>query len=304
VGADFTRVERAVMVPLEGIGERLAAGGALTRPEAQQLLETKNLIAVGALADDVRARVNGGDVTFLRVLDVAAEGPLPAIPSGTGEVRIAGLRPDAANAEARVREVVSAAGGIPVTACALHEMTGDLAGRLRHAGLSMVATAGVDRLLDTGLVDEVRGAGLDVARWTVDSYDPLPPLDLFERVRCLGDLRCFAPLPETIDPALPTTGYDDVKLIALARAYLPNVRVVSVDWSRYGPKLAQVALTFGAADLDGVAAAEPAGANLLGPRRTALEEVKRNILAASRRPVLRNAWFQPLEAAGPAIAGS
>ena len=290
------------MAPLEGLGERLAAGGALTRSEAQQLLETKNLIAVGALADEVRARVNGTDVTFLRVLDVAADGPLPPIPGGTGEIRIAGLRPDAPNAEARVREVVSAAGAIPVTACALHEMTGDLARRLRRAGLSMVATALVDRLLDTRLVDEVRGAGLDVARWAVDSYDPLPPLDLFERVQRLGDLRGFAPLPETIDPALPTTGYDDVKLIALARAYLPNVRAVSVDWSRYGPKLAQVALTFGAADLDGVAAVEPAGANLLGPRRATIEEVKRNILAAARRPVPRNAKFEPLETAGAATS--
>ena len=52
----------------------------------------------------------------------------------------------------------------------------------------------------------------------------------------------------------PTTGYDDVKMVALARLAAPNIPSIQVDWPRYGPKLAQVALTFGADDLDGVSA--------------------------------------------------
>jgi aminodeoxyfutalosine synthase len=213
-------------------------------------------------------------------------------------VRITELRPDAPHAEARVREVVAAAAKIPVSACALHELTGDLARRLRDAGLSLVATAAVDRLLDVRLVEDVQRAGLGIARWTVQSYDPLPPLDLFERAGALGELRAFAPLPTVIDPSAPTTGYDDVKLVAVARVVLPGVRSISIDWSLYGPKLAQVALTFGAADLDGVAV-EQSAVNLLGPRRAALEEVRRNIRAASRIPVQRDARFDPI-LAGPA----
>jgi hypothetical protein len=282
----------------EEIGERLAGGGTLRRAEAEQLLETRNLIAVGMLADDVRRRVNGDEVTFVRVLDVPAEGPIPSIPPDTGEVRIAGLPADAPHAEARVRDVAAAAGNIPVSACALHELTGDVARRLREAGLALVASASIDRLIAPGLAEEVRRAGLEIARWTVQSYDPLPLLDLCERAGAFGDLRAFAPLPAVIDPTAPTTGYDDVKLVAMARLVLPRVRAISVDWSLYGPKLAQVALTFGASDLDGVPA-ETGAANLLGPRRAVLEEVRRNIRAASRIPVQRDAWFEPMVTAWP-----
>jgi aminodeoxyfutalosine synthase len=283
---------------LEEIGSRLAAGGTLTRAEAERLFQTRDLIAIGMLADDARSRMNGDEVTFLRVLDVPAEGPLPLVPPDTGEVRITGLRPDEPHAEARVREVVAAAAKVPVSACALHELTADLARRLRAAGLSLVATAAVDRLVDWRLVEDVQRAGLGIARWTVQSYDPLPPLDLFEKAAALEEPRSFAPLPTAIDPSAPTTGYDDVKLVALARLLLPGVKSISIDWSLYGPKLAQVALTFGAADLDGVTAEQSAG-NLLGPRRAVLEEVMRNIRAASRRPVQRDARFDPI-LAGPA----
>ena len=61
----------------------------------------------------------------------------------------------------------------------------------------------------------------------------------------------------------PTTGYEDVKMVALARLAAPNVPSIQVDWRRYGPKLAQVALTFGADDVDGVSPSDDA------PGRTA-----------------------------------
>jgi 2-iminoacetate synthase ThiH len=52
---------------------------------------------------------------------------------------------------------------------------------------------------------------------------------------------------------------------------------VQVDWRRYGPKLAQVALGVGADDLDGVTPIDDAA---LGPRRAAAEDVRRNIVSA------------------------
>ncbi len=55
---------------------------------------------------------------------------------------------------------------------------------------------------------------------------------------------------------------------------------------QYGPKLAQVALTFGANDVDRVS---PVDDDSLGRRRTALEDVKRNIIAAGFTPVERAA---------------
>jgi aminodeoxyfutalosine synthase len=74
-----------------------------------------------------------------------------------------------------------------------------------------------------------------------------------------------------------------VKLVALARLLVP-VTHVQVDWQRYGPKLAQVALTFGADDLDGVS---PKDVVAEGRRRSPLEEVRRNIIAATSQPVER-----------------
>jgi aminodeoxyfutalosine synthase len=286
-------MESQVTVVLEDIAEKLAAGEALSRDDAERLLATKDLIAVGILADEARRRINGDRVTFLRVVDVAPTGTLPLIPADAGEVRISGLQPDREGSIDRIREVARVAGDVPVSVCALHELSGRLADRLRGAGASFVAEAAVDRLLDRSVLNDVRSAGLEVARWTVQSYDPLPPLDLLEQVRDLDTIPSFAPLSRVIDPSAPTTGYDDVKIVAVARLFLADVRSISVDWALYGPKLAQVALTFGADDLDGVPA-DAGGVNLVGPRRTPLEDVKRNIRAAALSPVQRDLRFRPL----------
>jgi 2-iminoacetate synthase ThiH len=64
-----------------------------------------------------------------------------------------------------------------------------------------------------------------------------------------------------------------------------------VDWSRYGPKLAQVALTVGADDVDAVS---PEDETTEGRRRAPLEEIRRNIRAAGQEPVERTGRFDPL----------
>ena len=68
-----------------------------------------------------------------------------------------------------------------------------------------------------------------------------------------------------------------MKAVALARLAAPNVPSIQIDWLRYGPKLAQVALTFGADDLDNVTASDEAPD---GRRRAPLEECG----AGSRQP--------------------
>ena len=109
--------------------------------------------------------------------------------------------------------------------------------------------------------------------------------------RVVGVVRAFAPLPRAVNPAVPTTGYDDVKRVALARLIVDTVPSIQVDWALYGPKLAQVALTMGADDLDGVSV-EGAGAD--GRRRAPLEEVMANIRSAGLEPVERNGRFDPV----------
>jgi aminodeoxyfutalosine synthase len=48
-----------------------------------------------------------------------------------------------------------------------------------------------------------------------------------------------------------TTGIDDLKSIAVARLFLDNFPHIKAYWVMIGPKLAQVALSFGADDMDG-----------------------------------------------------
>ena len=80
----------------------------------------------------------------------------------------------------------------------------------------------------------------------------------------------------------------DVRAVALARLVVDNVPSIQVDWSRYGPKLAQIALTVGADDVDGVSAEDDESR---GRRRAPLEEIRRNIHAAGQDPVERNGRF-------------
>jgi len=104
-------------------------------------------------------------------------------------------------------------------------------------------------------------------------------------------IRAFAPLPRALNPAAPTTGFDDVRRVALARLIVENVPSIQVDWTLYGPKLAQVALTVGADDVDSVSAEDDAGE---GRRRAPLEEIRRNIRDAGQEPVERNGRFDAL----------
>ena len=89
----------------------------------------------------------------------------------------------------------------------------------------------------------------------------------------------------------PTTGYDDLKQISLARLLVSNIDSIQVDWPLYGPKLAQVALTVGADDIDGVAAVDP---GVLGTRRSPIEEIKGNIRAAGLEAAERDGRFRLL----------
>jgi len=129
---------------------------------------------------------------------------------------------------------------------------------------------------------------------TVQRRPNAHPLSAIRRAielqRATGAARAFAPLPRIIDPSAPSTGYEDVRQVALARLLADNIESIQVDWALYGPKLAQVALSFGADDIDRVS---PADRPELGPRRATLEEILRNIRAASLEPVQRDGRFVP-----------
>jgi aminodeoxyfutalosine synthase len=290
---------------LEAIAARLAAGERLTDREAEALVASHDLVSIGMLADEARARRHGRRTTFVRVFEVRVDGDLPAsVPPQAGEVRLVGKPASVAVAEAAVRAVAAVAGGRPLSGFGLDELKAlartaripleALARHLREAGLEHVAEVPVDRLEDAvAAVQAVVAGGLASPRAVVRARDEATPLASIRRAvelqRATGAIRAFAPLARTGDPAEPSTGYDDVKQIALARLLIDNIPSIQVDWSLHGPKLAQVALTFGADDVDAVS---PIDALELGGRRAPLEEILRNIRAASLEPAQRNGRFE------------
>jgi aminodeoxyfutalosine synthase len=136
-------------------------------------------------------------------------------------------------------------------------------------------------------VRAARDAGVQVPRLTVHEAagDGLRFATLARDIQSsAGGVRAFAPLPRVSSLAQPSTGYDDVKQIAVARLLADNIESIQVDWQLYGPKLAQVALTMGADDVDGVSPLE----GDLGHRRSPIEEIRGNITAAGLEPVERD----------------
>src|SRR5712691_9152262 len=280
---------------------------ALPVTDPESLVHSHDIISIGMLADDLRRRRHGARTTFVRVANVAADVGAPVSrPAAAGEVRIVGVPGSRAAAVERVREVAAVAAGAAISGFSLADLEllsaresvtlRALLEELRAAGLELVAEAPVDRLQDTRRsIEEVNIAGMALARLTVDQSSSADPMPLLKAVadlqRRVAVLRAFAPLPRRLNAAAPTTGYEDVKHVALARLVVDNVPSIQVDWSLYGPKLAQVALTVGADDVDGVSAEDDLTE---GRRRAPLEEIRRNIRAAGLEPVERNGRFDVL----------
>jgi aminodeoxyfutalosine synthase len=94
-----------------------------------------------------------------------------------------------------------------------------------------------------------------------------------------------------------TTGFDDLKNIAVARLMLDNIPHIKAYWIMMTPKVAQVALRFGADDLDGTVVEEKiyhdAGATTSQSMRRG--ELLRLIRLAGREPVERDTLYRPVE---------
>jgi aminodeoxyfutalosine synthase len=94
-----------------------------------------------------------------------------------------------------------------------------------------------------------------------------------------------------------TTGLDDLKNIAVSRLMLDNIPHVKAYWIMMTPKIAQIALRFGADDLDGTVVEEKiyhdAGATTSQSLRRG--ELLRLIRAAGREPVERDTLYRPVQ---------
>jgi aminodeoxyfutalosine synthase len=114
---------------------------------------------------------------------------------------------------------------------------------------------------------------------------------------------CFIPLPfqpanTRVENARGTTGVEDLKTIAVSRLMLDNIAHIKAYWVMLTVKLAQVALYFGADDLDGTVIEEKIGHMAGAESEQALtrSQLERIIVEGGFEPVERDSHFNPLPA--------
>ena len=90
-----------------------------------------------------------------------------------------------------------------------------------------------------------------------------------------------------------TTGFEDLKALAVGRLLLDNVPHIKSYWIMIGPRLAQVGLSFGADDMDGTVTEEKIAhdAGATTAQELTVDELVRLIREAGRRPVERDTVF-------------
>ncbi|MEN8141868.1 MAG: aminofutalosine synthase MqnE [Thermodesulfobacteriota bacterium] len=94
-----------------------------------------------------------------------------------------------------------------------------------------------------------------------------------------------------------TSGVEDLKNIAVARCFLDNFPHIKAYWVMIGPKMAQIALSFGADDVDGTVKEEiithMAGAET--EQAMAIPELVRIIKEAGREPIQRGTLYDVIK---------
>jgi len=116
-----------------------------------------------------------------------------------------------------------------------------------------------------------------------------------------GGFQVFVPLafhprhsrmPDTPAPS----GVTSLRTIAVSRLLLDNIPNIKAYWVMLGLKIAQVAQSFGADDLDGTVVEETishmAGAET--PQQLGVKEIERLIVEAGRVPVLRDSVYHEI----------
>ncbi|MBI4798336.1 MAG: aminofutalosine synthase MqnE [Desulfarculus sp.] len=116
----------------------------------------------------------------------------------------------------------------------------------------------------------------------------------------------FHPQNTQLDGLAPTSGLDDLRVIAASRLLLDNFPHIKAYWVMLGPKLAQVALNFGADDLDGTIVEERITHMAGGTTAQGLSEgqLRGMIEAAGFSPVRRDSFYNPLPAPARAVGAA
>ncbi|MHB1341444.1 MAG: aminofutalosine synthase MqnE [Coriobacteriia bacterium] len=103
----------------------------------------------------------------------------------------------------------------------------------------------------------------------------------------------FHPLNTELSALPGTTGYDDLKTLAIARLMLDNIGHIKAFWIMVGLKIAQIATVFGVDDIDGTVVEERithmAGATT--PEALSKDDLVRLIAETNHTPVERDTLY-------------
>lgn len=201
--------------------------------------------------------------------------------------------------------------------------------RLRNAGLGSLPGGGAEIFHDE-VRAEICNGKLDAREW-IEVHriahgmgirtnctmlyghveKPEHKVDHLMRLRRLqdetGGFNCFIPLayhPENnyLGLRFHTTGTEDLRHLATSRLVLDNVPHLKAYWIMISPKLAQVALSFGADDIDGTVVEETiyhmAGAET--DQHISRTELERIVREAGYEPLERDTLYNPVARAASA----
>ncbi len=112
-----------------------------------------------------------------------------------------------------------------------------------------------------------------------------------------GGFQAFIPLPyqpETEIGGRASSGIEDLKCIAVSRIFLDNIDHIKAYWVMLGEKLSQVALLFGADDLEGTVIEEKIAHSAGARTRTGLTEteLERMIAKTGKKAVRRDSFYR------------
>ena len=354
----------ATRAGLNDIWAKVAAAERVSESDALRLLQSDDILALGAMADHARRRIAGDEVYFVcnrhinhtnvcknrclfcafshdegdveaytLSIDEVLEKARESLSGGISEIHIVGGEHPTLPYEyfietlQRLRELAPHVHIQAFTASEISHVAA-MAGKPVPEVLRELKAAGLGSLPGGGaevFSSRVRGAvcsrKISGERWLeihreahlvglpsnatmlyghVETYPELA--DHMVRLRDLQDethgFNSFIPL--AFQPAntqlsdLPgTTGFDDLKMLAVGRIVLDNFTHVKAFWINVGVRLAQVSLAFGVNDLDGTVVEEKIShsAGVATGQEMPRAELVRIIRGAGRIPVERDTLY-------------
>jgi cyclic dehypoxanthinyl futalosine synthase len=95
--------------------------------------------------------------------------------------------------------------------------------------------------------------------------------------------------------AEPVGSSEYLRMQALSRIYLDNIENLQSSWVTQGPKIGQLALSYGANDFGSVMMEENVVSKAGTSYRLQAEEIERLIREAGYQPSRRSTWYELLD---------